>query len=328
MRRLLLLLLVIVIGAAAAGGWYYLKQRSSLPPGIVAGNGRVEANEIDIATKYAARVLEIAVEEGELVQAGQLIARLDTRDLEAQYRAAEAQIAQAEENRKQVLAEIRQRKSELELADKELQRTLVLSGKNFVSEQKVDQQRNIRRTAEAALAAAESKLGGADAAIRVASAEAERIRELLADGTLKAPKAGRILFRLAEPGEVLGAGGKVATLLDLSDVYMTFFLPTEVVGRLAIGAPARILLDAVPDLAVPATISFVSARAQFTPKQVETRSERDRMMYRVKARVPQSLVQQYLEHVKTGLTGMAYVKLDAAADWPSWLQSDLTRDTP
>lgn len=324
MRRWILAVLAVVAVVGAA--WWYLQRgRAVLPPGFASGNGRIEANEIDIATKYAARILEIRVDEGDLVKAGQILAVLDTRDLAAQLRSAEAQIAQAQQQRNQVLAEIRQRQSELTLADKELQRTLVLSGRNFVSEQKVDQQRNIRRTAEAALAASESKRGSADAAIKVAEAEADRIRDLLQDGTLTAPKSGRILFRLAEVGEVLGTGGKVATLLDLSDVYMTFFLPAQAAGRVAIGSEARLLLDAAPGLAVPAQVSFVSAQAQFTPKQVETRSERERMMFRVKARVPQQLVQQHLDQVKTGLTGMAYVRLDPQATWPAWLESDLTR---
>ncbi len=315
----------LLIAALAGTGWWYMQRgRATLPAGFAAGNGRIEANELDIATKYAARILEIRVEEGDLVQAGQVIALLDTRDLAAQLRSAEALIVQAQQQRNQVLAELRQRQSELTLADKELQRSLVLLGKSFVSEQKVDQQRNLRRTAEAALAAAESKRGSADAAIRVAEAEAERIRDLLQDGTLTAPKSGRILFRLAETGEVLAAGGKVATLLDLSDVYMTFFLPASAAGRTAIGAEARLLLDAAPTRAVPARVSFVSAQAQFTPKQVETRSERERMMFRIKARVPPELVQRYLDQVKTGLTGMAYVRLDPQAAWPAWLESDLT----
>jgi HlyD family secretion protein len=323
MRRILVIAVIIV--AAAGGAWWYMQHRNAaLPPGFAAGNGRIEANEIDIATKYAARLLELRVEEGDLVQAGQVIALLDTRELAAQLRSAEAAVLQAQQQRDQVLAEIRQRRSELALADKELQRSLVLLGRNFVSEQKVDQQRTVRRTAEAAVAAAESRHGSAEAAIRVAEAETERVRDLLQDGTLTAPKAGRILFRLAEAGEVLAAGGKVATLLDLSDVYMTFFLPAEAAGRVAIGGEARLLLDAAPGRAVPAQVSFVAARAQFTPKQVETRSERERLMFRIKARVPPALVRQYLEQVKTGLTGMAYVRLDPQAVWPAWLDSDLT----
>lgn len=316
----------VLAALLSAGGWYYLQyNRFALPPGFAAGNGRIEASEIDIASKYAARVLEILVNEGDLVRAGAVIATLDTRDLEAQLRSAEAQVEQAGQLRNQAMAEIHQRQSEFSLADKELQRSLALLGKGFVSEQKVDQQRNIRRTAEAALAASKSRHGSADAAIRVAEAEAERVRDLLQDGVLIAPRAGRILFRLAEPGEMLGAGGKVATLLDLSDIYMTFFLPAEAAGRVAIGAEARLLLDAAPGRAIPAQVSFVSARAQFTPKQVETRSERERMTFRIKVRVPQALVQQHLEQVKTGLTGMAYVRLDTDSAWPTWLESDLTK---
>ena len=154
----------------------------------------------------------------------------------------------------------------------------------------------------------------------------DRLKRLVADGTLIAPKSGRVIYRLAEPGEVLGAGGKVLTFIDLSDVYMTIFLPAADAGRIGLGTPARLLLEPLPDRAVPAAVSFVSARAQFTPKQVETQRERDRMMFRVKLRVSRPLVEKYLEHVKTGVTGVGYVRLDPAAQWPAWLESDLVRD--
>src|SRR3546814_4365804 len=125
-----------------------------------------------------------------------------------------------------------------------------------------------------------AKLGASEAAIRTAEAEADRLRDLVADGVLAAPRSGRILFRLAEPGEVLAAGGRVATLLDLTDVYMTVFMPSEVAGRIAVGADARIVIDAASGTPVPGKVSFVSPRAQFTPKEVEPRSERDTMMFR------------------------------------------------
>ncbi len=85
------------------------------------------------------------------------------------------------------------------------------------------------------------------------------------------------------------------------------------------------MLDALPGTAIPATVTFVAPRAQFTPKQVETKTERDRMMFRVKVRVPEALVSQHIEQVKTGLTGVAYVKTAAAAVWPDWLESRLTK---
>ena len=91
----------------------------------------------------------------------------------------------------------------------------------------------------------------------------------IADSTLTAPINGRILYRLAEPGEVLGSGGKVLSLLDLTDVYMSIYLPTAQAGKVTIGSQARIVIDAVAEYTLPAKVTFVSAQAQFTPKSVE-----------------------------------------------------------
>ncbi|CAO3361885.1 HlyD family secretion protein [Azospirillum palustre] len=324
-RLLVAVALLAILGAGAAYGWRAM-QGNRLPAGFASGNGRIEANEIDIATKYAARVLTIPVEEGDLVEAGAVIATLDTRDLEAQLRSAEAQLRQTRRAREEAAALVAQRVSEADFAAKEMERALILFGKGHVAEQRVDQARNSRRTADAALEAAKSHLASAEEAIAAAAGDVDRLADLVAEGVLKAPRRSRVLYRLSEPGEVLAAGGKAATLLDLSNVYMTFFLPTDTAGNLALGAEARLLLDAVPDTAIPAAVTFVAPRAQFTPKQVETKSERDRMMFRVKARVPEALVTRYIERVKTGLTGMAYVKLDDKAAWPDWLESKLTRE--
>ncbi|WP_416795847.1 HlyD family secretion protein [Ciceribacter azotifigens] len=315
--------LLVVVGAA---GYAYLQwaQRDALPAGIAAGNGRIEATEIDIATKFAGKLASVEVAEGDYVTEGQMLARIDTAQVEAQLRAAEAQIKEAEQARDSANFGLSQRQSELALAEKDLERQLVLLGKGFVSDQRVDSQRLVRDSARAALSAAESGLRSAEAAIESATAARDQITDMLSNATLLAPKDGRVLYRLAEPGEVLGAGGKVLTLLDLSDVYMTIFLPSADAARTAIGAEGRILLDVLPDRAVPGTVSFVSPQAQYTPKQVETRSERDRLMFRVKISAPKPLVAQYLQQVKTGVTGVGYVKLDPAVTWPSWLESDLT----
>lgn len=325
-KPLALALLLLIVAAGGAYISYHTLHSRELPPGILSGNGRIEANEIDVATKYAARIAEVTVQEGDLVEAGAVLARLDIRDLDAQLRAAQAQMHQAQESRTEADSTVAQRASEADFAAKELERALVLFGKGHVSQQRVDQARNQRQTAAAALGAAQSRRASTDDTIAAARAEVERLQTLVADGVLTAPRTGRVLYRLAEPGEVLGVGGKVVTLLDLSNVYMTFFLSTDAAGPLGLGADARLVLDALPDLAIPAMVSFVAPRAQFTPKQVETRSERDRMMFRVKARIPEALVTRHIDRVKTGVTGMAYVRLDDKVAWPDWLESRLTRD--
>ena len=118
---------------------------------------------------------------------------------------------------------------------------------------------------------------------------------------------------------MLGAGGKVLNLVDLTDVYMTFFLPETVAGRVALGSEARIVIDAAPQFVIPAKISFVASTAQFTPKTVETESERQKLMFRVKAQIDRELLVRHLQQVKTGLPGVAWVKVDPQAAWPARL---------
>ncbi len=124
---------------------------------------------------------------------------------------------------------------------------------------------------------------------------------------------------MTQAGEVLGGGGKVLNLVDLSDVYMTFFLPETVAGRIALGSEVRIVLDAAPQYVIPAKVSFVASTAQFTPKTVETASERQKLMFRVKAQIDRELLLKHLQQVKTGLPGVAWIKIDPNAVWPDKL---------
>jgi len=140
---------------------------------------------------------------------------------------------------------------------------------------------------------------------------------------LKSPRAGRVQYRIAQPGEVLGAGGKVLNLVDLGDVYMTFFLPETAVGKVAMGSEVRIVLDAALQYVIPAKVSYVASTAQFTPKTVETASERQKLMFRVKAQIDRALLEKHLKVVKTGLPGVAWIKLDAQANWTANLEIKL-----
>ena len=154
-------------------------------------------------------------------------------------------------------------------------------------------------------------------------AAAEKIKTDIEEAVLRSPRAGRVQYRTAEPGEVLPAGGKLLTVLDLTDVYMTFFLPETVAGKVALGAEARLVLDAAKQYVVPAKISFVASAAQFTPKTVETATEREKLVFRVKAQIDPELLQKHRDQVKTGLPGVAYVKIAPTAQWPVSLEVKL-----
>lgn len=286
------------------------------PEGFAKTNGRIEAERIDIATKFAGRLVAVNVKEGDLVRKGQLLAQLDTAELEAQRTEAEALKVQAQQQRAQAEALVAQRESELTLATAQLNRSLDLVGKGATTQETVDQRQSAKRTAEAAINAASAEVSVAKATIDAAEARIIRLSVDIKDCDLKAPRNGRIEYRLALPGEVLAAGGRVLTLLDLTDVYMTVFLPTSEAGRLRIGGEARIIFDAAPQYVVPATVTFVASEAQFTPKYVETQTEREKLMFRVKISLPPELLERHENVVKTGVPGVAYVKLSEDAQWP------------
>ncbi len=307
----------LVIITAIAGSyvwWEYYR----VPPlvGIASGNGRLEATEVDIATKFYGRVSEILVDEGDDVQAGQVVARMDTESLEAQLREAKASEISAEKQRSTALAVVAQRESECQLTKRDLLRSKRLYENGNISLQKLDQDRAKYEVAKAMCDAARADVANAEAAIDAAKAQTERLEVDIRDSVLKTPFGGRVQYRLAEPGEVISAGGKVLTIIDLSDVYMSVFLPMEDAGILAIGAESRIVLDAAPELAIPARVSFVASKAQFTPKEVETAKERQKLVFRVKVSIAPETVEKYEVWIKPGLPGMAFVKVDPKARWP------------
>lgn len=319
------LTIVVLVAVAALLVRFALEQlqQPALPKDIASGNGRLEATQIDITTKLPGRLAELTVREGDTVAEGQMLARMDMRELEAELRQTQAQVTQAQKQRSASAAVIEQRNSEVTLAQKNLARSRELYENRNIPIEQFQRSETAERIAHAALAAAEAQLALSDAAIDAARARVESVRTRIDDSVLKTPIAGRVLYRLAEPGEVLPAGGKVFTVLDLTDAYMTIFLPTLQAGRLHIGDEARIVFDAMPEYTLPAAISFVSPEAQFTPKEVETRTEREKLMFRVKVRIDPELLAKHSSIIKTGVPGVAYVRLGKDVAWPESLQVKL-----
>lgn len=313
---------LLLLAAAAAGAVYFVVLKlegPSLPETIASGNGRIEATMVDIETKLPGRLETITVEEGDMVKKGALLATIDTKELDARYAQARAQIRQAEQQRALALTLVEQRESERVLARKNLERSKTLYINKNIPLVQLQQHETTLKVAEAALEAARAQVVSAEASIDAAKAQAETIKANLDDGKLYAPVDGRVLYRLREPGEIIGSGGKVLTLLDPTDVYMTIFLPTVQAGRIYVGSDARVVLDARPDVTIPARVTFVSSQAQFTPKEIETQSEREKLMFRIKVKIDEGLLRRYAERVKTGLPGVAYIRMDPQTPWPESL---------
>ncbi len=327
--RLRLLLLIALIGVAAgAGAVYWQRWRVPLlPAGIVWSNGRIDAEEIDIDTKFAGRVAALYVDEGDMVKAGQVIARMDTQDLEATLRKDEALVRQNEHLVMEAQANVAQSETQLKLAQQELDRTSALLKRGYATRELYDQRLQTFNGTNQGLIAARARVIEAEHALEAAQHDVELLKVNIADNTLIAPRAGRLQYRISEPGEVLPAGGKVFTMLDISDVYMDIYLPTLDAGRVKIGADARIVLDAYPDHPIRSKVTFLATQAQFTPKAVETKSERDKLMFRVKVRIDPDLLLKYAELLRTGLPGNAYIRVDPKVEWPAWLQGQPAHDS-
>lgn len=316
--------LLAVLVLAGGGYLYWTHQTASrVPAGLAAANGRIEVERVDIASKLAGRIAEMRVTEGDLVGANSVVARLDTTELKAELAAAMASVQRADAAIDRAKADIAIRQAEHHLSEIEMQRASELQRRAFGTEAEAERRIAEYDVAGAQILGARAALEDATAAKQVAEAEVTRIEATIADTTLTAPTSGRVEYKLVQTGEVVAAGGRVATILDLGDVFMTIFLPTGQAGSVAMGSEARIVLDAAPDYVIPATVSFVSAESQFTPKAVETQNEREKLMYRVKLSIDPSLLATYRDYVKSGLTGNAYVKIDPAATWPDHLAPHL-----
>lgn len=316
-RWLFLLIAVLAVGLGIGAYWYLT--RPDLPPGFAGGNGRLEANEVYIASKYSGRVLEVLVDEGDTVEAGQIVARMDTSALEAQLRQAEAEIAAAQDARRVALTEVDARRAEYQFAARQNVRSRQLVATGAVSSREAETDTAQMLSGRAQLAGAQASVVQASSTINAARATADRLRAEIADAVLVAPIRGRIETRLAEPGEVVAAGGRVLSMLDLADVYMYVFLPEKVTGKVRLGSEARIVLDAAQQYPVRAVVSYVSPAAQFTPKTVETEEERHNLTFRVKLQIPRDRLRQFEPLVKSGLPGMGYVRFDESAAWPERL---------
>jgi HlyD family secretion protein len=318
----------VLIGfGALGGGSFYLwnQMRDQVPAGIAWSNGRIEADEIDIDTKFAGRIAELRVNEGDMVGASQVVALMDVRDLEATLKRSEAQVLQAQRAVDEARAAQEQQRTQAALAKQQFDRTSYLVERGNATNELLDQRRQQLDSATAGLDAATARVAQAEHALSAAQQAVELTKVNIADNTLLAPRDGRIQYRIANVGEVLAAGGRVFTMIDIASVYMDIFLPTLEAGRIRVGADSRIVLDAYPNMVLPAKVSFIATQSQFTPKTVETRSERDRLMFRVRVRIDPDLLRAHAQDVRSGLPGLAFVLADANAQWPARLQSTVTK---
>lgn len=303
----------VVFLMGVLGFSFFIKDKKALPPGFVAGNGRLEATEVDIAAKSAGRLKDVLVKEGDFVKKDQIVARMDTSVLDAQLKQAEAEVKRVKQARETALSRVESVRLKAELAGKELERSKNLFAKGITTQQQLDRDVTARQALEADYLAIRSSVTEAENAIESAVAQTERLKAEISDCMLKSPINGPVLSRLAEPGEILPNGGKVLTIVDPTDVYMNVYLSEQAAGEIPLGGDARVVLDAIPGKPFASRVAYVSSKAQFTPKEVEASEERQKLVFRVTI----TLTEYDDSRLKPGMPGVAYIRLDPSAKWPA-----------
>lgn len=305
MKRAIAVVILLAAGATA----YYLYRRSEAPKtpaNTLTLHGNIEAHESLVGFKVPGRIVDLPVEEGQAVKAGQLLARLDNADYRQQVAIDEARLRLARDELALTLAGTRHQQIEAarqavveaqaDLQQKEIddRRAETLFREDAVSAQSRDLAQTNLKVAAAALQQAKQKYnealeGSRPEQITIGRATLAQSEQTLRMSQIKlgytsllAPEAGVILVRQAELGEVVAPGTPVVTLADLDHVWMRAYVPETDLGRVRWGQTAEISTDSFPGKAYRGRISFIASDAEFTPKTVQTEQEKVTLVYRIK----------------------------------------------
>jgi HlyD family secretion protein len=293
------------------------------PAGIVKAEGRTEATQVDVSSKYPGRLAEISVDEGSKVTLGQVIARVSSPEFEAQLRAAQSDLQSEKDALAAAQADIASRQAGLEFAKSDFERGQELLKTGFITKQAFDERQRNYDAAQAAVQSMTAQRDEAQKSIEIAKAKVEQIQAMIDDLTLVSPRNGEVQYKLKRAGETVAAGESIVTILDLTDIYVIVFLHAADAGRVTMGDEARVILDAVPEYVIPAQVSFIASDSQFTPKTVETEDERKKLMFRVNLRISPDDLKKYYGRVEGGLHGAGFVLTSRDAKWPAELQIKL-----
>jgi HlyD family secretion protein len=279
-------------------------------PEVISASGTIEAVEVNVASKTAGQLERLLVEEGARVKSGDILAVVDSSSLEIQLRQAEAGVALAEaqlelllkgariEDIRQAEGVLRQAEANLKLAEEEHIRIENLFAKQSATAQQKDNLETRLAVAKAQYDVAKQALQKlerfarpeeikqARARLDQAAAARDLLKKTIADSTIVSPTSGIVTHKAVEQGEYVGPGTTLLTIADLATVRLEIFVPESELGKIRLGQSADVRIDSYPRRTFGGEVIFISPEAEFTPKNIQTREERVKLVYRVKIGIP------------------------------------------
>lgn len=303
-------LAALLVVSAGSYALYLASAGRELPAGIVYGNGHIEAREIRVASEVAGRISELLLEEGDRIEAGSVVARIDPEAGLDRLRAARAEARAYRELAASLSGQIDTWEHHLEVANRQLERVRELATSNAASRRDIEVAENGVAEARAQLTTLQQQYAAVEAQAAAAEAKVSLAESQLGKTTVTTPIAGTVLIRAAEEGEILAAGQPIGIVADLDQLELKVYVSGAVLSRIQLGDPAKIRVDGIA-ATFEARVSRVDDYAQFTPRDVHLPEERIRMVYGVTLSL-----ENPDGRLKPGMPADAWIRWDEQVVWP------------
>lgn len=305
--------LLIVLAAVSYGVFRYMSP-TPLPPGLLYGNGHIEGTEVRVAGEVPGRIVESRLVEGRTVRKGDLLVRIDHRDLRIRLAQAQAEQVALEGEKSRLIEELTTARHHLETTQSDVRRYRDLQERGTASPQRLDQAENAFQEARGGVTSLQARMAETDARLEAARQNTQFIQTQLEKTEVRAPIDGTILVKSIEAGEFIAPGQTAAVLVDLSRLELKLFIPEKDIGKIKLGDPARVRTDSFPDRTIDATVARVDQRAQFTPRDIHMPEERVRMVFGVTL-----VLDNPGGELKPGMPADAWVRWQQDSPWPARL---------
>lgn len=304
--------IVLVAGLSYAA--FAILRPPQLPGAVLYGNGHIEGTEVRVSAEVSGRVIESGLREGTTVSAGDVLVRLDATESRARLAKAQAEVEALEQSVLRARSELRLARHHLQTAEKDLRRLQTLRRQGSVSPQQLSHAEDRFRETDAAVKAGAAGLREVQARLAAAQQEVRVLKIALQKTVIRAPVDGSVLTKSIEMGELAVPGRTVAVLVDLTRLDLKVFIPERALGKVSLGAPVRVRVDAFPARTFEGRVTQVEQRAQFTPRDIHLPEERVTTVFGVKVALanPDGVL-------KPGIPADAWILWDEDAEWPDRL---------